>query len=610
MLARIALAVAAVAATLPTSATAQQAAEPASRRAAPPISNLAYDLTFTRATSARRSVGVAMSFDVTGAGPVLLSLPVWTPGAYDVTNFARWVSAFDARRDTMPLDWDKADPDTWRITDPGPGRVTVTFQFLADSLDTAMSWSRDEFLLLNGTNVFLYPEGADLAALPATVRLVTEPDWLVATGMTPGDSARTWREANYHDLVDMPFFVGRFDFDSLQVGAVWLRFATYPAGSVAGEARSLTWEALARMLPPMRQVFGEIPFRTYTVMQLADSSFGGGSGLEHGNSHVDIVTPLAIGNPLLNGLYAHEIFHAWNVKRLRPAEMVPYRYDAWQPTTLLWVSEGITDYYADLAQVRGGLITPDQFYALTTQKVDQVAGMPPVALEDASLTTWVSPSDGTAYSYYPKGSLAGLLLDILIRDASDNRSSLDVVLRELYQTTFKKGRGFTEEEWWAEVGRAARGADFSEFRTRFIDGRAPFPYDRVLPLAGMRLQSDTVRQARIGISTESDSGGVRVVEVVPGGMAARAGVIAGDRLISVGEVEVDDASFGADFRRFYASREGERIEIVVRRGGEEVTLDGRIELAPVVNTRVTPAAAPDDKARRVRDGILTGTVGR
>jgi predicted metalloprotease with PDZ domain len=319
---------------------------------------------------------------------------------------------------------------------------------------------------------------------------------------------------------------------------------------------------------------------------------------------------MAIGNPLLNGLYAHEIFHAWNVKRLRPAEMVPYRYDAWQPTTLLWMSEGITDYYADLAQVRGGLITPDQFYALTTQKVDQVAGMPPVALEDASLTTWVSPRDGTAYSYYPKGSLAGLLLDILIRDASDNRSSLDVVMRELYQATYRKGRGFTEAEWWTEVGRAARGLDLSDFRTRFIDGRDPFPYDQVLPLAGMRLQSDTVRQARIGISTESDSGGVRVIEVVPGGMAARAGVMAGDRIVSVGEVEVHDASFGGDFRRLYSGREGERIEIVVRRGGEEVTLDGRIELAPVVNTRVAPLAAPTDKARRVRDGILTGTVGR
>ena len=549
-----------------------------------------------------------MSFEVTDSGPVLLSLPAWTPGAYDVTHFSRWISRVEVWRDTIPLDWDKSDPDTWRITDPGPGPVTVSYEVLADSLDTAMSWSRDDFLLLNGTTVFMYPDGADLAAFPATVRIETEPDWLVATGMTPGDSALTWHEESYHELVDMPFFIGRFDFDSLQVGSVWMRFATYPAGSVAGEARSLTWEALARMLPPMREVFDDIPFRTYTVMQIADSSFAGGSGLEHANSHVDVLTPLAIGNPFLNGLYAHEIFHAWNVKRLRPSDMVPYRYDSWQPTTLLWVSEGITDYYADLSQVRGGLITPDQFYALTTQKIDQVARTLPVALEDASLSTWVSPADGTAFIYYPKGSLAGLLLDIMIRDASDNRSSLDVVMRELYEDTFEKGRGFTEEEWWAAVTSAARGRDFSEFRERHVDGREAFPWDSVLPLAALRIQPDTVRQARIGVSLAPDSAGIRVVEVAPGSMAAMAGVLVGDFLVSVGDVEVQDIDFGGDFRSLYADRGGDEVELVVRRGEEELTLEGRVQLAPVVTTRVAAARGAGEKAVRIREGILTGST--
>ena len=602
---RILFAAAALAAAQPGAAQTpgRQAAQPA-------VTNVAYELTFTRASAAERSVHVAMSFDVAGPGPVLLSLPAWTPGAYDVTWFARWVSGFEARRDTIPLRWDKTDPDTWRIAEPGAGRVTVTFDLRADSLDTAMAWSRPDFLLLNGTNAFLYPEGADLDAFPAAVRVVTEPDWLVATGMAPGDSARVYRERSYHDLVDMPFFIGRFDYDSLQVGSVWMRFATYPAGSVTGENRALTWEALARMLPPMRAVFGEVPFRTYTVMQVADSGFGGGSGLEHGNSHVDVITPLAIGNPFLNGLYAHEIFHAWNVKRLRPAELVPYRYDAWQPTTLLWVSEGITDYYADLALLRGGLITPDQFYALTTQKIDQVASMPPVALEDASLSTWVAPQDGTAYSYYPKGSLAGLLLDVLIRDGSANRSSLDVVMRELYRSTFGEGRGFTEEDWWRAVSRAAGGRDFADFRTRYIDGREPFPYGSVLPLAGLRLQSDTARQARIGISTQPDSAGARVIEVVPGSMAAAAGVLAGDRLLSVGDLEIQDEDFGAEFRRLYSGREGEEIEIVVRRGDERLTLDGRVQLATVVTTRVAAAPSPDAKALRVHEGLLTGSLAR
>ncbi|MDQ2669312.1 MAG: PDZ domain-containing protein [Gemmatimonadota bacterium] len=583
---------------------------PAAAQDTAAVRDVAYHLTFDRETAARRTVHVEMSFEVTGPGHVLLSLPVWTPGAYDVTNFARWVTGFDARRDTATLDWDKADPDTWRVTNPGPGPVTVSFDVLADSLDTAMSWARSEFLLFNGTNLFPWPEGADLEEYAATVTIRTEPDWLVATGMTPADSVNTWRAESYHDLVDMPTFVGRFDFDSMQVGEVWMRLATYPSGSVAGETRTQTWTALQRMFPPMAAVFEEVPFRTYTVLQLADSTFGGASGLEHQNSHVDVITPLAIGNPLLSGLYAHEIFHAWNVKRLRPAELVPYRYDAWQPTTLLWVSEGVTDYYADLAQLRGGLITPDQFYAVTTQKMQQVANVPPVALEDASLSTWAPPPDGTGFIYYPKGSLAGFLLDIMIRDASDNRSSLDLVMRELYRRTYEQGRGFTDEEWWSAVARAAPGRDMVAFRLAYVDGREPFPYDRVLPLAGLRIQTDTLRQARIGVSTEQDTAGVRVVEVVPNSMAAAAGVMPGDLLRRVGDIEVEDAAFGAEYRRLYSNQAGEEIELVVRRGGEDVTLTGRIEVVPVANPRLVAEPGAGARALRVRQGLLTGTITR
>ncbi len=188
---------------------------------------------------------------------------------------------------------------------------------------------------------------------------------------------------------------------------------------------------------------------------------------------------------MLASLYAHEIFHAWNVKRMRPAEMVPYRYDRPQPTALLWISEGITDYYADLAEVRSGLTTPDQFYATTTGKIEEVASAPAVALEDASLSAWVKPVDGTDDTYYPKGSLAGLLLDIMIRDASDNRRSLDTVMREMYASSWKRSRGFTNEEWWQAVSRAAGGRSFAEFEKRYVDGRDEFPWDSVLPLGGL-----------------------------------------------------------------------------------------------------------------------------
>src|SRR5688500_3783026 len=203
----------------------------------------------------------------------------------------------------------------------------------------------------------------------------------------------------------------------------------------------------------------------------------------------------------MNSLYAHEVFHAWNVKRLRPAELVPYRYDRPQPTTLLWVSEGVTDYYADLSLVRGQLSGPEGFYDATTTKIQSVDALPPIALEDASLSTWIHPVGGSADIYYNKGSLAGLLLDIMIRDASDNRRSLDDVMRDLYTTTARRRTGFTAAQVWAAASRAAGGKSFDDFNRQYIDGREPYPWATILPLAGMRLAADSILTPQLGVTT-------------------------------------------------------------------------------------------------------------
>jgi predicted metalloprotease with PDZ domain len=352
----------------------------------------------------------------------------------------------------------------------------------------------------------------------------------------------------------------------------------------------------------MIDVFRDKPFRHYDILQMADSIYQGASGLEHQNSHVDVILPLAIGNPLLDGLFAHEIIHAWNVKRLRPAELWPYRYDRSQPTPWLWVSEGITDYYADLVLVRAGLIEPAGFYANTTGKILNVDQNPPVALEDASLSTWIHPTDGTGYLYYDKGSLAGLMLDIMIRDASDNRQSLDDVMRSVYGTAYMRGRGFTSAEWWAAVSKAAGGKSFEEFNRKYIDGREAYPWDQVLPLAGMR----NARDPRLGIMTSPDSTGIQVTSVVPGGAGATAGIEVGDYVLKVGDIEVRDPNFGAEFRELYAGKAGTPIAIVVRRAGATRTLNGTVQLAGF-RVDADPSAGP--KAVRIREGLLTGKTG-
>ena len=573
-----------------------------------PIRDVHYDVTFMRANGQERSVEVAMTFAPApgGTSPVVLSLPAWTPGAYEISNFSRWVVGFEATGDGKPLTWDKMDYDTWRIRPAGAKSVRVAFRYAADTLDNAMAWARPEFLLFNGTNIFLYPEGQPLE-YAATVTVHTEPEWNVTTGLAAAPQRRTYTTGNYHDLVDMPFFVGRYDIDSARVANKWIRYATYPAGAVSGAVRTAAWDQLKKVIPPEIAVFGEAPWENYTVMQIVDSAFGGASGLEHQSSHVDVLAPSYVGSEFQPSLYAHEIFHSWNVKRLRPSEMWPYVYSRPQPTPWLWVSEGITDYYADLAEVRGGVIDEHGFYALTAEKINEVNASPPVSLEDASVNTWVHPVDGTGYIYYPKGSLAGLMLDILIRDASDNKKSLDDVMRNLYQSDYKRGHGFTSTDWWNAVSSAAGGKSFASFAARYIDGREPFPWDSILPMAGLRARVTKV--PRLGVLTQMDANGIIVMNVQEGSSAAAAGVRPGDYLVSVGDIPVEDQQFGARMRaKFGASAEGSALPIKVRRGADTVTLNGKLQFGPG-DTVVEPDPAAGPKAARIRGGLLKGVTG-
>ena len=595
------------AATVPTLLGAQQQAPAAAVRSVP-VSNLRYEITFDSATARRHTIAVAVNFDVGDKGAVLLSFPSWTPGSYEISNFARFVSGFSATAAGKPLDWDKLDYDTWRIDPAGARSVTVRFDCHAVTLDNAAAWSQSDFAFVNGTNIFPYPEGRGFE-FPASVTVKTQPGWLVTTGMEPAGAAATWRESNYHDLVDKPFFIGRFDVDSQQVEGRWHRLVTYPAGAMAGPARSLIWDQIGKTVPKMAAVFRETPWRTYSTMMVFTREVGGGSALEHSNSHVGIYNPGFIGIPLLASITDHEIFHAWNVKRLRPADLWPYDYSRAQPTPWLWVSEGITDYYADLALVRGGVVDSAGFLGLTGQKMEQIAGEPPTALEDASLTTWIGPVDGSQYQYYPKGSLAGFMLDVLIRDASDNRRSLDDVFRELYGAAYKKGRGFTATDWWSAVSRAAGGRSFTEFYEKYIDGREPFPWADILPRAGLRMANDTLREPRVGVATGQDSSGAIVVQMVqPGSVAEAAGVKVGDQLLALGDIDITNPSFGDEFRSRFGKSEGDTLSIRVRRGADTLTLHGTVKLSERVESQLDVDPNASAKAVKVRSGIFRGTT--
>jgi predicted metalloprotease with PDZ domain len=196
----------------------------------------------------------------------------------------------------------------------------------------------------------------------------------------------------------------------------------------------------------------------------------------------------------------------------------------------------------------------------------------------------------------------------MIRDASDNRSSLDFVMRRLYVTTYKQQhRGFTGAEWWKEVSRAANGKSFAEFARRYVDGREPLPVDSVLELAGLRFHGDTIREPRLGIGTAVDSTGLKISQIGPASAAAAAGAAVGDQIVSIGDVMITNDDSFETFRGRYAGTSLTTIPLVVRRGTESLTLQLPVRLSTRMRAVVEPVANASAKALAIRHGLLTGS---
>jgi len=546
-----------------------------------------------------------------------VSLPIWTPGHYELENYARYIRRFAAMGDgDVALRWDKADADTWRIISEGTARVTIAFDFLADTLNLSGSLLKDDFGFFNGTNIFVYPEGH--YDFSARVRFDLPEGWKVATELEDGAEPDVYLAADYHELVDNPTFVGRFAIDSVMVDDRWIRLAVYPAQYAEMNrtpAREMALEALAQIAGVLHDLFGEPPYDRYTTfVYLEESQLTFAGGLEHADSHLDIIPAIAFQNPRLTfrqffyRLLSHEYYHAWNVKRIRPAEMWPYAYDEQQYTPLLWVSEGITDYYAHVVLTRAGLWGENEFILATRDWIVQTEALPArEAVEDASINTWIDPQYISRYMYYDAGAILGMMLDIKIRGATDNQNSLDDVMAKLYSEHYLENRGFTTDDFIAYVGEHI-GLEAAEgFYRDYVDGRDPYPYREVLAAAGLTFETDTVVDPFFGVQVASTRGGRMVVrQVVPGSAAAAAGLRMNDFLLRIGVVEVTSTDWGDDFAQIYGDAVGDSIAVVYQRGGQEFSGETTVRTRTTYQHRLSPAQDASEAQIALRHGILFG----
>jgi predicted metalloprotease with PDZ domain len=555
---------------------------------------------------------VKADFPTAGLDTLLVSLPAWSPGNYEIQNYARWVRHFTAHDATgQPLFWDRSEKDTWRMGTAKNDHVTVEFDYLADTIDLSQARLLSDFGQFLGTNLFLYQEGH--LDRPAEVRFALPAGWIVATALPrAGD---VYRAADYHELADAETFVGHFTLDSVLVDGKAIRIAFWPSSDYTPAASRNLRDGLSRQAAVQNKLMGGAPYDVYTVFfNIIHEAIPFGGGLEHAASQYDILPTEMFSDPagtlggFVRPLTAHEFFHLWNVKRIRPAEMWPYDYHGEQFTPLLWWSEGVTDYYGDLTDLRSGLWSPDQWLASMQSNADQVESAPePWSEEDGSEATWINEVFvNSSELYYPKGSLTGLLLDISIRDATDNHHSLDEVTRNLYARFYKQGKGFRTADLLALFTEAGM-PDVAGFYQRYINGRDPLPYEQILPKAGIAVDRSTSTSLFMGIQM---GGAANVLSgVVPGGPAETAGLQAGDTIVSVGDVSAaPDKDWAANVRQRYQGNAASPIPVVVRREGKSLTFNLTLGQRTVNGVHLSRMAHPTPKAARIWQGLATGTV--
>ena len=538
-----------------------------------------------------------------------LVIPNWAPGAYrlmDSWQNIRDVVALSPAGDTLPLRQDS--PISWVIDPKGAARITVRY---TAGLRDSEQWRRPNnrwFLrstsgVVDGPRTFLYLDGWKQA--PARVTFQVPAGWRIATGLAPTTSdSTTFAAPNYDVLIDSPVLLGRFLTYAFSAAGTPHR-AVVDLGGGRAEAPGVFVDMLRRISTTAICIFGSAPYTDYTYIFVG----GRGGGLEHLNSTtIGVTTGTLARNPRgAEAVSAHEFFHAWNVKRIRPVELGPFDYEHEVRTVNLWWSEGVTDYYADVILARAGLDSPADFAQGLATSIGNYRSNPArllVSPERSSWTVWDSPAVNNSYviSYYLQGELLGFLLDLAIRDSTDNAKSLDDVMRYLLDH-YAGERGFTRDELVAAV-RSATGHDFEEFWRLYVSGATEIPWDDYLRAAGWDVVFTEAPDvdARIGSIPPAVQGGRWRAVAAPGSAAERAGLRTGDELVRINRRPVID---GTDVTTAVRAI-GPSAEVVVEVVRDDSPLTIRFEAGTYnrVRAQLRDLPAPTAKMRRIRAGLL------
>jgi predicted metalloprotease with PDZ domain len=516
-----------------------------------------------------------------------LVMPVWTPGSYVLREYARNVQDFAAvGADGKPLPWHKASKNIWRVERGGATAFIVRYRVYANVLRVQEAEVTDTHAFWNNAAVLLHVAGRLDA--PATLTIQPPVGWKVATGLT-ATGPNAFRAPDFDTLYDCPVEISAFAEIAFTVRGVPHRLVIDGAGNYDSER---VRRDVQKVVETEAKMMGEIPYENYTFILHLRS--GAGGGLEHKNSTALGFSPYGFRkDESYQGfltLIAHEFFHLWNVKRIKPDALGPFDYGRENYTRLLWVAEGITSYYGGLHVRRAGLMSADDYLkslARSMASLDQTPGRKEMSLEEASFDAWIKyyrPDENAAnsqVSYYEKGALVGLLLDLTIRQRTGGTKSLDDVMRTLYTDYARKNENYTPEDF-QRVCEATAGGSLDGFFSRFVRGRDELDYDTTLSAVGLRLEraapdkdgKPAAPEAFLGARLVADPAGVRVTAVPSDTPAYDQGLSAGDLLVALDGVRVTTPDAITD--RLQERKPGDTVPLTLFRGDSLRTLDVKL----------------------------------
>lgn len=559
----------------------------------------------------------------------LFMLPAWIPGSYMIREFARHIVRITALAGDRKVALVKLDKHTWRAA-PVKGPLEVAYEVYGWDMSVRAAHLDQTHGFFNGTSVFLLPIGHEHMACRVDI-LPPEGDryrnWRVATGLTAARGTRrmgfgSYVAADYDELIDCPVEMGEFElgrFDVLGVPHEVVVTGRVPKLDMERLTQDLArvCETQARMFEPRRP---KLPFERYTFLVMAvDEGYG---GLEHRNSTALVsrrddlpfvgMKESTTGYRTFLGLASHEYFHCWNVKRIKPAAFVPYDLTRENPTRLLWAFEGFTSYYDDLMLRRSGLLSVTQYLdalAQTMTLVMQRPGRLKQSVADSSFDAWIKyyrqdeNAPNSIVSYYQKGSLVGLALDLAIRAETGGRRSLDDVMRLLWKKWKDAGAGYegVGEDEIIAAAEEATGLVLAPLIAEWTEGTRDPDFATLLAPFGVEYTRcaalDAAPFALLGIKTATTGSECRVLNVFDGSPAQRAGLSANDVLIALGGLRCTPTSIDRLLAR-YAT--GDTVELTAFRRDELLRFEVKLATQPPPKFVLAAAAKASKAAQSLR----------